>query len=76
MIGRFLILVLFAGRVPFIRIGDRCVADFEPIVEEIARRGLRLSSALTDTQRADMHAIMAAVHETLLPAEVKKFAMY
>lgn len=58
------------GKVPFLRLQSLLIAEFFPIVDFVARRGVKLSAGLTDAQRADMHAHMALFEEVLKNIEI------
>ncbi|KAK0416154.1 hypothetical protein QR680_012319 [Steinernema hermaphroditum] len=53
------------GKVPFLKVEEHLVADFQPIVDLVAKKGLKLSATLTDVQLIDMYAHMALIEETL-----------
>uniref|UniRef100_A0A1I7ZVZ3 GST_C_6 domain-containing protein n=1 Tax=Steinernema glaseri TaxID=37863 RepID=A0A1I7ZVZ3_9BILA len=54
-----------SGTVPFLKVDEHLVADFQPIVDLVAKKGLKLSATLTDSQLIDMYAHMALIEETL-----------
>ncbi|KHN76196.1 Putative ATP-dependent RNA helicase [Toxocara canis] len=58
------------GKVPFLKLQNVIVPEFMPIVNFVAKKGVRLSSGLTDAQRADMFAHMALIEEVLKNAEL------
>uniref|UniRef100_A0A915CBT2 Thioredoxin-like fold domain-containing protein n=1 Tax=Parascaris univalens TaxID=6257 RepID=A0A915CBT2_PARUN len=58
------------GKVPFLKLQNIIVPEFIPIVDFVAKKGVRLSSGLTDAQRADMFAHIALIEEVLKNAEL------
>jgi len=60
-----------SGQVPFLRCHQNLViADFEPIVEFVAMKGVQLSDLLSENERADLVAQMALVKHCFLNAEL------
>ncbi|TKR88525.1 hypothetical protein L596_012757 [Steinernema carpocapsae] len=53
------------GKVPFLKLQEHLIAEFQPIVDCVAKKGLKLSANLTDAQLIDMYAHMAMIEETL-----------
>ncbi|VDN34094.1 unnamed protein product [Gongylonema pulchrum] len=60
-----------SGKVPFLRLQTCLIPEFLPLVEFVARRGVKLSAGLTDAQRADMQAHMALFDQVLKNVEVR-----
>merc|ERR1711976_159670 len=58
------------GKVPFIKVEDLVIYDFDSIVNFISSKGHNLSERLDDSQRGDMRAYMSMVDSVLHNAEL------
>uniref|UniRef100_A0A914C212 Metaxin-2 n=1 Tax=Acrobeloides nanus TaxID=290746 RepID=A0A914C212_9BILA len=58
------------GKVPFLKLPNALVAEFDGIVDAVTKRGVKLSSTLTDAEIADMQAHIALINDVLKHAEM------
>ncbi|KAH7731652.1 metaxin 2 [Aphelenchoides avenae] len=58
------------GKVPFLKLENTLIPGFSGIVEFVARKNIRLSSTLTDSETADMNAHIALIEDVLKHAEM------
>lgn len=61
---------MLAGRVPVLRMKTSVVPEFSAIVDFVTKKGVNLSNALNDSQRAEMAAHLSLVDLTLRNVEV------
>ncbi|UYV71209.1 MTX2 [Cordylochernes scorpioides] len=59
-----------AGKLPFIKCGQSIVAELEPIVEFVEKRGVSLTQHLNHEQKSDMKAYMSLINVVLHHAEL------
>uniref|UniRef100_A0A914WTT6 Mitochondrial outer membrane transport complex Sam37/metaxin N-terminal domain-containing protein n=1 Tax=Plectus sambesii TaxID=2011161 RepID=A0A914WTT6_9BILA len=59
-----------SGEVPFLKVGRLVVADYLPIVDLVAKKGVKLSDGLTDVEIGELHAHICLLEEVLKNAEM------
>ncbi|XP_070541605.1 metaxin-2-like isoform X2 [Ptychodera flava] len=59
-----------SGKLPFIKVGQHIVSEFEPITDFYAMRGKSLSEDMVLSQKAEMNSYMSLVINNLYMAEL------